>query len=45
MLGMTIKIGLTIGKVDAEVGQPDGTLLVRINDQWFPASMACPPEA
>lgn len=40
MIGMAVSIAGMTGTIDAEAGQPDGTLLVRMNDQWFPASMA-----
>lgn len=39
MIGMKAKIGRIAGIIDAESMQPDGTLLVRMNDHWFPASM------
>lgn len=39
MIGMTISISGITGTIDAETGQPDGTLLVRVNDHWFPARM------
>lgn len=39
MIGMTVKIGRIAGMIDAESMQPDGTLLIRITDHWFPASM------
>lgn len=31
MVGMKLKFGT----VDAEVGTPDGRLLVRVNDRWL----------
>jgi hypothetical protein len=42
MIGMTVRIGKITGTVDAEKGQPDGTLLIRVKDKWFPASMVEP---
>ena len=39
MIGMKLFHPLSgeSGVIDAEVGQPDGTLLVRLNDRWFAA--------
>lgn len=39
---MTVRIAGMTGAVDAEAGQPDGTLLIRVNDKWFEASMVEP---
>lgn len=39
MIGQKLTCPAGTGVIDAEAIHPDGMVIVRINDQWFPLSL------